>query len=842
MTPNPTSFEAWLLRHVQEVLGRRSKPAPWLLWCDPRKEWRDLLRQAAKDAPFSLWESDPTPGAHGELVLRHRFAAEELTPRVVWLPVSRRELGWFKVFELCAESVWERSLLEALRDYGVTIRRDDEPALVPLLAPHAREWFADPKERWAELTPGNAKGALVDDERMFTALAGPDSAFKDLISDGRFKIFARRAVEDFGLPEPKPGDTAVVRAWRVGALGNLLATEAAEASPGTPPSDGNRIIPAGAPRERALALLRRWQTHIAWVASLEELVPLADAQLGLTWWARNLIHPPRSRLSRAVEQVLFDQTVERLERIEDVDLLVRELERATPSILDRIGGFWARIAHDKVPWCALGDLARVASALAEHRGIESGWRHARDAVAWYTDGGWRLDAEGEGLFVENDRLPSAVQRVRTRLRRAYLRALDRVGRRFSELLAGAADEVLAMPSAGELALAEVERRKGPMALVFLDACRYDLGCRLAELLNAGEPQRRAEVRAAVAPLPSITALGMAFALPVARTALTVSFPADARGFRVEAEGFSGDLTRKQQRENWLTSQLKVAELLTVTDVLADRFEAGSPRGKRLVVVHDAELDTAGHEDQLELKGADAVVDRYARAIRRLRDRGYNRVVVVTDHGFFHWQPADDEVEGDKPTGTVRWPSRRAIVGVGLEHRTALVLPVPCSDLHVAIPRSVNAWRTYGGLGFFHGGAMLQELVIPVLTATWPAKTAKVGVVLKPIGPIASRRPRVEVQAWASLFAAEGLLGRRVRVLVQDAQARVVFRHDEPVLVEAPKNAADREPKAVQLELVPRPPEGVVFGAELLAILRDADDDEELAREPVLLKVDLDDWD
>lgn len=836
---HPSSFEAWLIGQVHDVLGRRATPVPWMLWCDPRHEWRELLRKAASDGNFELWLCDTTPGEQGELRLRHRFATEEARPRVVWLPVARTDVGWFKVFALHAARVWDRSLVDALRDYGVAIRRSDEPALASLLAPHALEWFSEPKERWAELTPGNAKGALVDDERMFSALAGPEGAFAELAVDSRFEIFARRAVEDFGLPRPEPSDEG---AWRVAALARLLATEAAEATPGNPPTVGDRIIPTGVRRDRALGLLRRWQTHISWVASLESLSAQADAQLGLTWWARNLSSPPRSRASRAVEQVLFDQAVERLERIEDVDALVRELERTATMILDRTKGFWSTTAQDKVPWEALGELAGVASALVEHQSIEVKWRHAMDAVSWYTGNGWRLDAEGERLFVESDRLPSAVQRIRARLRRAYLRAVDRIGRRFSELLADASDEVLALPSAGELALEEIERRKGPMALVFLDACRFDLGCRLAGALDQGEPQRRTEVKTAVAPLPSITALGMAFALPLPRTSLTVAFDTAARGFKVTADGFSGDLSHKSARNKWLETRLKAAELVSVNDVIEDAFEAASPRSKRLLVVHGAEFDTAGHEGELEIRGADESIERYARAIRRLRDKGYHRIVVVTDHGFFHWQPDDDEVEADKPAGTTRWTTRRAIVGTGLTHRTALLLPVSRSDLQVAVPRSVNAWRTYGGLGFFHGGAMLQEIIVPVITVTWPTKTTKVGVVLKPMVQITTRRPRVAVQAASeALLTAEGQVARRVVVKVQDPKGAVVFRHD-PVLVESLNPQSGWTEIPIQLELVEKPPPGLRFGTELVAILRDADDDEELARENVLLKVEIDDWD
>ena len=42
-------------------------------------------------------------------------------------------------------------------------------------------------------------------------------------------------------------------------------------------------------------------------------------------------------------------------------------------------------------------------------------------------------------------------------------------------------------------------------------------------------------------------------------------------------------------------------------------------------------------------GADDHLERYARAVRLLRSADYGTVAVVTDHGFFHWDPAEDEV-------------------------------------------------------------------------------------------------------------------------------------------------------------------------------------------------------
>ena len=175
------------------------------------------------------------------------------------------------------------------------------------------------------------------------------------------------------------------------------------------------------------------------------------------------------------------------------------------------------------------------------------------------------------------------------------------------------------------------------------------------------------------------------------------------------------------------------------------------------------------------------------AIRRLRDAGYHRVIVVTDHGFFHWQPEEHEIEEEKPAGDLLWQSRRAMVGQNLTHPRAVKLPVACSDLEAMVPRSVNAFRTYGRLGFFHGGATLQEMVIPVVVATWPAKSSKVEVVLKPVVQIATLTPRVQVQAGVAaqtggrLFATEtNVLARRVIVKVKEpVSGALVFKHGEP---------------------------------------------------------------
>ena len=119
--------------------GNRRHPPPLLIWCDPHDEWRALLRNAGASSGFELWAPKSFIEAHHELLVRDWFFSNERKPRVVWLPVARDEISWFKVFELDAQMVWEKDLLQGVRDYGVHIPREHENELRPLLPAYCRE-------------------------------------------------------------------------------------------------------------------------------------------------------------------------------------------------------------------------------------------------------------------------------------------------------------------------------------------------------------------------------------------------------------------------------------------------------------------------------------------------------------------------------------------------------------------------------------------------------------------------------------------------------------------------------------------------------------------------------
>jgi hypothetical protein len=830
-----TSFRTWLLAEIRQSLGAKSANH-LVFWCDPERVWKPLLERVAEGADFELWSE----GKH-ELLLRDRLLKLPPAPRVVWLPCAREEIGYLRVFELRAADVKTWSLPDALRGYGVELTSEQLVELRPLLAAHMQEWLDRPRSAWKDLTPGSAKGALMDDGRMLEILATPGNDFDALVKQDRFSLFARRVKEDFGLPEPKLRDAD---AWRIQALAGLLCTEAAAKCPDHPPGEQARIIPPGALRERALRLLGNWQKHVDLLAAFEHLAPKADALTNLQFWARNLDRLPAATLaSPAAERALFEREVGRLGAIESFPDLAKALETQLTSYQAHDRGFWGSRATSPVLWRQLGRLAVAAGALAQNAGNEKHWKKTADAVGWFTACGWEVDHQAEKLFSDDLKLPGGLVGVLAKLRRAYLRHLDAINGVFSELLANEGLGSLGLSFAGDMMkpIAERASTKEPVAILVLDACRYDAGCRLAEMLNQGEPARRAEVAAARAPLPSVTAIGMPFCLPGDTGELRAKVE-DGK-ICVTATGFAGNLSDAAQRREWLKQKYKLKDgSFLFVEQVADSTTSAELNAKtlgKLVFVFADELDD--HDCWLKPFGLDQNLERYATVIRRLRAAGYNTVHVVTDHGSFYWDPAPDEKDTPKPEGDIRFASRRAIVGTDLKDASALCLPMTGSELQCCVPRSVNTFKTYGRIGFFHGGATLQELVTPILTIRWPRKAKKTDVVLKPITQITSLMQRVEVApaaAQSGFFDAvdETLLTRTVRVKVCDpATGKALFKGKATARIEP-----GGDPVSIELAKVSET--NAAVGTELEVVVEDADNDELLERRPVTLKVELNDWD
>ena len=398
-------------------------------------------------------------------------------------------------------------------------------------------------------------------------------------------------------------------------------------------------------------------------------------------------------------------------------------------------------------------------------------------------------------------------------------------------------EQASLPFAGEALAARLAEKKDPAAVIVADAFRFELGKRLTDLINEGQAAPVATVATCKAPVPTTTELGMAYALPVLTKNLRISVDPE-KGWSVHAEGFSQNLALAESRRNWLTAMLgvKSAHMLSISDAMKSGVKL--PQGKIIFLFGD-EFDSQGHEGELALSGPEAYLERYAQVIRKLRDAGYRRTFLTTDHGYFHYIPGDHEVI-EKPEGDIHWKTRRAVVGKNLKHKMAVLTKIAGSELECLTPRSVNAFKTYGGIGFFHRGATLQEWLIPLVCIQWAKKSQKTGIVLKPITEITTQEPIVEIEPETrgkkNLFGEidSSYLGRQIAVKVRDTVSGKMLFKSGAVAV-SPKD----DIRQIKLEKVPGA-EGR-YGQKLQLAVLDADNEEILATADVTLKLDMDEW-
>jgi hypothetical protein len=146
-------------------------------------------------------------------------------------------------------------------------------------------------------------------------------------------------------------------------------------------------------------------------------------------------------------------------------------------------------------------------------------------------------------------------------------------------------------------------------------------------------------------------------------------------------------------------------------------------------VYSTTLDEAGHSGVISLtpRTAEEYVEQCARGIRKLASAGIEHIHVVTDHGFFLLDEVADHDLIPVAAQDVHYKSHRAIVGRDIASPGLLTFPLVGSDLTVGVPRATGILAARGRYQFFHGGASLQEIVVPHLYATLPRRVVKFDV-------------------------------------------------------------------------------------------------------------------
>jgi uncharacterized protein (TIGR02687 family) len=265
-------------------------------------------------------------------------------------------------------------------------------------------------------------------------------------------------------------------------------------------------------------------------------------------------------------------------------------------------------------------------------------------------------------------------------------------------------------------LEEAERRRS--FVIVSDAFRYEAAEELCRELN-GTYRFQAELSSQLGVLPSYTRLGMAALLPHK----TISYKSNGE---VLVDG--KPTSSLDYRDSILASCDGMA--VKADDLLAKNKEEGREfiSGKRLVYVYHNTIDATGDSASTEKNTFEAVrkaINELASLVTYIiNNLNGNHIVITADHGFLFSETAPGDPEKstltEKPVGTVV-AKKRYLLGHKLPdqesvwHGSTAVTAGAEGDMEFWVPRGANRFHFTGGARFIHGGAMPQEIVVPVVT-------------------------------------------------------------------------------------------------------------------------------
>jgi hypothetical protein len=403
-------------------------------------------------------------------------------------------------------------------------------------------------------------------------------------------------------------------------------------------------------------------------------------------------------------------------------LASKRFAEARALVVERETSFWlSRDFSRKAQWEAckrmadLGALAVAVQASVSGVGV--------DPAAWVDayaskDGWQQLDQAQRRLETLVTLVDEPTEKALGVVRRLYEDTCNAMAEGFSKALANGHWTIPQTLHQTQIFSEVVSARPKPVAYFFVDAMRYEMGLDLVERLP-----RTAEVSTspAISVLPSITPLGMAALLPGAAASFSVVAEKGKLGARID-ETFLPDLAARKKlaaaRIPHLVD-LTLDELLSlVPSKLAKRLE-----GAQVVIVRSQEIDHAG-EGAFSAQAwtvMDNVLSNLARAIGRLSRAGVEHAVVTADHGhFFFSNDRDESMRTDSPGGQVVELHRRCWIGKGGATPPACIRVDARalgydSDLEFVFPVGSGVFKAGGDLAFHHGGASLQEMVVPVIS-------------------------------------------------------------------------------------------------------------------------------
>ena len=699
---------------IQQALGNLFDKQRIVFWYDTRREFR------ADFETLDLPGVEKIELANNEFGVKYRVLREQPEQKFLLFkdgPEPEYLANWLLDVQLASGSTFRTdqvALWLAELELG--------PDAYPLLEAHVAFFEATKRrERLKELLePGDSQHALR--QKMLAVCVGSDDPRLDAMlevllaelasgSDTRSKLIERSGLHEhfwesmkraYGYVSEQPGlQDFVIELFR----SCFLSEVDVEFKP--------RLT------SEAKVFIRRWKDSRSHAQAFEmlsaqcaDILQIEDKLQGLEYRALMSVDEFEA-IDRKILSELVREVSSRTVSAQEVEQWVRQR---------RQGHWFERYQH---VYQAIEHAAQFMQAL-ELTQLEMG--SLADGIQKYTQSWFRLDQRYR-KFIHHAResgqaslLQSLSQQVENLYTNNFLSHLNVRWQRFVDACQQwEAPPVVSQANFFARFVQPYLERKGKVCVLISDAFRYEVGEELQSLIRR-EDRFDAELVPALSSLPSYTQLGMASLLPQK----TLQIVEDGSG-EVVADGISA--TGTANRARILAQTVASSTTVLAKDVLAMGKEDSRAlvRDHDVVYVYHNLIDKTGDTRDTEERvfgAAEETLEELLRVIKKLANANASNIVVTADHGFIYQDhPLQDSdfltavPEGDE----ILYIDRRFVLGRGLREHSSFKTFQPdqlglAGSLQVQIPKSINRLRLKGsGSRFVHGGATLQEVLIPVIS-------------------------------------------------------------------------------------------------------------------------------
>lgn len=717
---------------VQEALARRfSAPMPphqkrrVVFWYDEDAGFNDIELQTLVPEGVRLLKLE-----QNTFLIRKTIEHDEPTESFLVYSAARRPADsehWLLDIELFGETFAADQASNVIDELGL-----NDLSLRPVIQRHAK-FFASSQRIAAFRSLGLSKPTELDVERGIVAiLAGVKSTTPEVIvravllagldgeSNKALAEFSKQGVgetfwaivEDHcGFKRATPGLRPLFHSLVLTATAEELHLTQKETSGW----DAHLLPPSL--RSRAVVFVDHWLSHVDHARLYDEFSAQAWRELELDRQADrwNMDAVAGGRTFEKFDQMVMNEIVR--------GLLAEELalDRYQGWIAERRRGHW---------WRKYENAYRALEAAIGLLRLRAEWegRFAEDTpkamAAAYAAEYHRFDRFYRDFTTARRAMDADLGALAERVEDLYANwFLPKLMDRWMGLVAESMAAIWSLPdvlSQREFFQKRVLSTAGDRNKVFViisDGLRYEVAAQLCEELQQ-ETRSEPKLEWMLGTVPSITELCMAALLPHQHLTWT-------REDGVLADGMSTD--GSGNREKILRRAFDSSLVVSYRDIMEWSKDVGREKtvGPRVIFIYhnaiDMDGDKVGTEEKTFEAAAKAVGD-LKRLIAKIANQlnGIN-VLVTADHGFLFQQsplPESDKLAVEKlepiHAGRRDVVGRKAQALAGtVEIRLDPVLGKDCG-LSAYVPRGNTRFSSGGGSRYVHGGASLQEVVVPLL--------------------------------------------------------------------------------------------------------------------------------